>query len=162
MPRRAGYSSLQITLHWLVAILILAAWIWSDGAEDESRGKLLSGAGLLEGNTLHDWLGWAAFALIVLRMAVRTVQGAPGPVPGTSAMMESATVWGHRLLYLLMIAAPALGIVVWYGRSDAAGELHETFSNALMIVALGHAAAAIWHQLVKKDAVLTRMIRPGA
>ena len=76
--------------------------------------------------------------------------------------MQQAAVWGHRLLYVLMLAVPALGAAAWYGGIEDAGEVHELAGNALMIVALGHAAVALWHQYVRRDGTLTRMLRPGA
>jgi len=161
MSQKTGYSSLQIALHWLIAVLILGAWWTHEGMERALRTRIETGASGFDGNTLHVWLGGTAFALILLRIVVRLIQGAPGVVPGTSAMMESAAIWGHRVLYLLMIAAPALGAASWYGGVKAAGELHEFAGNALMIVALSHAAVAIWHQMVRKDRALTRMLRPG-
>ena len=162
MSERSSYSGLQIALHWLIAVLIVAAWFTHEGMGQALRTRIETGATGIEGNTLHVWLGGAAFALILLRVIVRLVQGAPGPVPGTTPAMEAAAVWGHRLLYLLMIVTPAVGAAAWYGGVRPAGEVHETLGMALMLVALGHAVVAIWHQWVKKDGVMSRMTRPGA
>ena len=160
MSEKIGYSHLQIALHWIIAMLILAAWWTHEGMGRALDERIRSGATGIEGNTLHVWLGGAAFMLILIRIVVRLIQGAPGPVPGTSLTMERAAVWGHRLLYLLMLLTPAAGAAAWYGANEAPGEAHEILGNALMIVALGHALVAIWHQAVKKDGTLTRMVRP--
>jgi len=96
----------------------------------------------------------------LIRIVVRRVQGAPGPLPGATPLMEKAATWGHRLLYLLMVLTPALGALAWNAHSEAVGELHETVGSALMLVALGHALVALWHQYVKKDGSLTRITRP--
>ena len=40
-------------------------------------------------------------------------------------------------------------------------EVHEWAAKLLMILALGHAAMAVFHQVVRKDGTLTRMLRPG-
>lgn len=162
MSERTSYSRLQIILHWLIAALIIAAWFTPEDMGRALRTRIETGATGIEGNTLHVWLGSAAFALILLRVIVRLVQGAPGPVPGSSPLMASAAVWGHRLLYLLMIVTPAAGAAAWYGGIKPAGETHEILGNALMLVALGHALVAIWHQWVNKDGVMARMTRPGA
>ncbi|MFZ6723284.1 cytochrome b/b6 domain-containing protein [Undibacterium sp. Ji49W] len=37
-------------------------------------------------------------------------------------------------------------------------ELHGLFANILLALATFHAAAALWHGLVKKDGVLRRML----
>lgn len=162
MTRRTGYSTAQITLHWLTAILIFAAWFTHENMGRALKTRLDSGATGTEGNTLHVWLGGAAFAVILIRLLVRAIQGAPGPLPGTTRAMEAAALWGHRLLYLLMLAAPALGALAWYGGVKAAGEVHELAGSALFFLALGHAAVAIWHQYIKRDGALTRMTHPGS
>ncbi|MGI3184508.1 cytochrome b [Nioella aestuarii] len=157
MEHPLGYSRLQIALHWLIAILILAAW-----ATHEGMGRLLEArieSGILTPNP-HAILGLAVFVLVLIRVIVRHRQGAPGPVPGSSAMAEAAALWGHRLLYLLMILTPIGGAITWFGGIEALGEGHELLGNALMIVALGHAVVAILHQLVLKDGTMTRMLRP--
>ncbi len=161
MAEKTGYSGLQIALHWIIAVLIIAAWWTHEGMGRALEQRIQSGATGIEGNTVHVWLGGLTFLLILIRIVVRFVQGAPAAVPGTSPMMEQAAVWGHRVLYLLMILTPAAGAAAWYGGNEAPGEAHEVLGNALMIVALGHALVAIWHQAVKKDGVLTRMVRPG-
>ncbi len=151
------YSKPQIVLHWLIALIIIFEWVSGDGMGRVLRARLESGASGLEGGTPHVWLGSVVFALILIRVLLRWVQGAPGALPGNSALMTRAAEWGHRVLYALMIAVPALGALAWFGGVNAAGELHETVANALMILALGHAVFAIWHHFIKRDGALNRM-----
>jgi cytochrome b561 len=160
MTERTGYSLTQIALHWVTAILILAAWWYSEGMGDALDARLESGATGITGNTLHVWLGGATFLVILIRIAVRLMQGAPEAVPGTSPLMAKAGEWGHRLLYLLMITTPLLGAITWYLSYDGTGDLHTYSANALMIVALGHAAMGLWHHYGVKDDTLRRMMRP--
>jgi cytochrome b561 len=159
MTTRAGYSTLQITLHWATAILIPATWWFSEGMGRALRDRITSGATGFEGNTLHVWLGGAAFAVILIRLIVRALSGAPDHVPGTSPLMAMAATWGHRLLYVLMLAVPAMGAAAWYLGAEVVADPHALAANALMIVALAHAALALWHQYVKKDGTLRRMMR---
>ena len=84
MAERTGYSGLQIGLHWLVAFLIFAAYFTSDDMGDALRERITSGATGTEGNTLHVWLGGTVLALVVIRIVVRLMRGAPGPAAGTS------------------------------------------------------------------------------
>ncbi|TMV07815.1 cytochrome b [Ruegeria sediminis] len=162
MPRRNGYSALQITLHWLIAVLIAAAWFTHEGMGRALEKRIETGASGIEGNTAHVWIGGAVFALILLHLIVRLIQGAPGPVPGSSPMIAAAALWGHRLLYLLMVVTPALGATAWYGGVEPAGEVHELFGFTLILVSLGHAVMALWHQNVWKDGTMTRMTKPQA
>ena len=94
MTARTTYSRLQIALHWLVALLIIATWFLGDGMGRVWRNRIESGQSGLEGNTLHVWLGMAVFALVLLRLVVRLIQGAPAPVPGTPKLLELTTHWG--------------------------------------------------------------------
>ncbi len=160
MSPRAAYSRLQIALHWLIAILIAAAWLTHENMGRALKTRIETGATGFEGNTPHVWLGITVFVLVLIRIVVRRVQGAPGPLPGATPLMEKAALWGHRLLYLLMVLTPALGAVAWNAHSETVGELHETVGGTLMLVALAHALVAIWHQYVKKDGSLTRITRP--
>lgn len=160
MPARPAYSRLQIALHWLVAILITAAWLTHEGMGRALETRIETGASGFEGNTPHVWLGIAVFVAVLIRIVVRRVQGAPGPLPGATPLMDKAATWGHRLLYLLMVLTPALGALAWNAHSEAVGEVHETVGSALVLVALGHALVALWHQYVKKDGSLTRITRP--
>lgn len=161
MSIRTGYSSLQIALHWLIAILIVAAYILSDGMGGALRRRIEAGTTGLEGNTIHVWLGGAAFLLILIRIVVRLVRGAPAPADGTPPRLAQAAIWGHRALYALMILTPALGAAAWYAHLIDLGDVHALAGNALLILAAGHAAAAVWHQFVAKDGTLDRMRRPG-
>ena len=70
MPDRIGYSRLQIILHWLIAILIVFAWITHEAMEDAFEARIERGATGLEGNTLHVWLGGAVFLLVLIRIAL--------------------------------------------------------------------------------------------
>ena len=69
-----------------------------------------------------------------------------------------AADWGHRLIYLLMIAVPLGGISTFFLGLDV-GELHGLAANVLMVVVLGHALMALYHQYVVKDGLLRRMMQ---
>ena len=158
MSGRIAYSRLQIALHWAIAALIFACYFTADGMGRALRQRIEAGQTGIEGNTLHVWLGGSAVLLIVLRLILRASAGAPGPLPGTSDLAAKANVWGHRLLYALMIAAPIPGFVAWYGGVTSVGEAHELLGNALVLIGTAHALIAILHHVVLKDATLTRMI----
>ncbi len=157
MRNTTGYSRLQIALHWLIAALIVLNYFVSEGMEDAFDGMMegTAASGLVP--TAHVWVGVAVLALVLLRLLVRLVQGAPEPLG--ASVGDKAAVWGHRVLYLLMLAVPMLGAVTWFGGMDATADLHVIAVNVLMILALGHAAMAIFHQYVLRDGLLGRMMR---
>jgi cytochrome b561 len=161
MSKRNGYTSLQISLHWLIAILITAAYFLSEDMGKALRTRIETGATGFDGNTVHVWLGTLVLALIVLRIIVKIAQGGPAPLPGASRRETIAAHAGHGLLYLLMLIAPIAGAVAWYGGVRDVAELHEVTSNALFLLAILHAAIALWHQFGRKDGSLMRMLKPA-
>lgn len=156
---RAGYSGLQIALHWIVAFLIFGAWFTHEGMGRALRQRIEQDLSGFDGATLHTMLGGAAFAFVLVRLVVRLSRGAPEP--HGSPMVQMAATWGHRLLYALMILAPLLGAITWYGKVEALGEIHELVGQALMIVAIGHLLMAMLHQALWSDGTLSRMISPS-
>jgi cytochrome b561 len=152
-----GYSGIQIALHWLIAILILTAWFTGEGAEEAM--ELVEDGGVA-GFVPHVAVGLSILALVVVRVLVRLGRGAPAApgVPGSWQVM--AADWGHRLIYLLMVAVPLGGVSTFFLGLDV-GEIHGLAANVLMLVILGHALVALYHQYVLKDGLLRRMMRAG-
>lgn len=157
MKTTTGYSGLQIGLHWLVAILIVIAWFTGEGAEEAM--EVVEDGGTV-GFVPHVAIGLSILTLVVIRLLVRLSRGAPAApgVPGSLAVR--AADWGHRLIYLLMIAVPLGGASVFFLGLDV-GEIHGLAANLLMLVVLGHALVALYHQYVLKDGLLRRMMKAG-
>jgi len=150
-----GYSGLQIALHWVIAILIVTAWFTGEGAEEALEVVEEGGAA---GFVPHVAIGLALLALVVLRILVRLGRGAPAAPGAPGSLAVLAADWGHRLLYLLMIAVPLGGASVFFLGLDV-GEVHGLAANLLLLVALGHAVMALYHQYVLKDGLLRRMMK---
>jgi cytochrome b561 len=151
-----GYSGVQIALHWGIAILILLAWLSAEGAEEAMEA---AEDGAATGFVPHVALGLAILALVVLRLVIRLTRGAPAApgIPGSPQVRVAD--WGHRLIYLLMIAVPLGGVSIWFLGMDN-GDVHGFFANVLLIVAFGHAVMALYHHYVLKDGLIRRMMRP--
>lgn len=103
----------------------------------------------------------------------------PAIVSGWTQLASKAV---HYLLYTLLAAEAVLGFTLRWSGGEAmsffglpipapfaawsraahhqVGELHEKVGWAIIIVALGHAAAALYHHYVLRDRVLVRML-PG-
>lgn len=161
MSSKTGYNGLQIGLHWLIAALICTNYLVSEGMEDafdamaEGEG---TGGGLV--STVHVYVGLAVLALAVLRLIVRFASGAPDAPGDQGSIGVKLAGWGHKALYLLMILVPALGAITWYGKTEITADAHVIAMNVMMLLALGHAVIAIFHQYVLKDGLLARMVRP--
>lgn len=152
----SGYSRAQIALHWLTAVAVLVAWFTQEAMEETAEAVWEAGGGPFP--TVHTVAGFSAFVLILGRLWLRRRRGAPEP-QGSERVRMAAT-WGHRLLYALVLLVPSLGALTWFGGFQDLGEVHELAAQALLVVALGHAAMALWHQYGKKDGTLMRMLRP--
>lgn len=168
MPPIPRHDPVTLTLHWLIALLIAAAYVTSELAE--GRGG--------PGMNLHGSLGLAVLGLSLLRIIWRGFAPHPAPVP-MGALMARVAHLAHVALYVAMVAAPALGLAALWARGTEMSFLglvplpspmtanralsrtlkgaHELASNALVVLALLHAAAAIFHQYVLRDRLLERM-----
>jgi cytochrome b561 len=157
MARKSAYSTAQIVLHWLTALCVVTAYLFSEAMEDIARATWDAGGSPFP--TPHTIAGFLVVFLVIARLILRARTGAPEP-QGTGAA-QAAAVWGHRLLYALLLAVPVLGFLTWIVGVQGLGEFHGLLGQAILLVALGHALMALWHQYVKKDGTLTRMLRPG-
>ena len=146
---------LQIALHWVVAILILVAWLSAEGAEEAMEAVEDGGA---VGFVPHVAFGLAILALVVVRILVRLSRGAPAAPGEPGSLAVKAADWSHRLIYLLMIAVPLGGASVFFLGLDV-GDVHGLAANVLMLVVLGHALMALYHQYILKDGLLRRMMK---
>jgi cytochrome b561 len=155
MKTTTGYSGVQIALHWLVAVLIVIAWFTGEGAEEAM--EVVEDGGTI-GFVPHVAMGLAILALVVIRLLVRLSRGTPAAPGVPGSLPVRAAEWGHRLLYLLMIAVPLGGIRVFFLGLDV-GDMHGLAANVLMLVVLGHVLIALYHQYVVKDGLLRRMMR---
>ena len=155
MKTTTGYSGVQIALHWLVAVLILVAWLSGEGAEEAME---VVEEGGVAGFVPHVAFGLSILALVVIRVLVRLGRGAPAAPGAPGSLAVKAADWGHRLIYLLMILVPLGGASVFFLGLDV-GDVHGLAANLLMLLVLGHALMALYHQYVLKDGLLRRMMR---
>jgi cytochrome b561 len=164
MKQSTGYTRAQIGLHWLTVVLVAYNLI----IDNQMRPVLKATADgtapnpndLLMAN-LHAWLGIAILAIVAVRLALRFTHGAPPPPAGVSGPVRLASEISHWLFYALLFALPLTGAAAYYFGIGWAGDLHgEILKSALWVVIAIHATAALWHHFVKKDTVLTRMLKP--
>lgn len=158
MSASPAYTKRQIILHWIVALLILFNYITGDFMADAMRAAVNAGEKL--GPTPHVIAGIAIVLLVLWRMAIKAKRGAPGPLPGESAAMNKMAHLGHLALYGVVILTVVSGGLAWGAGIRAAGEAHETLTTVLMVLVAGHVVMALYHQFVKRDGVLMRMIHP--
>jgi cytochrome b561 len=157
---RQGYSGLQITLHWLIAALVLFQLVFGESMGEVAwaeRHGVAAAASDLFLAWAHYWVGIAVIVLVATRLGLRLVQGAPEPIGNRRAAMVARLA--HAFSYLLLLAVPVTGLMAVYV-SDEIGDIH-TLGQPLFIAFLAlHVLGAIYHHVVAKDDTLRRMLMP--
>ena len=176
------YASVPRFLHWLSVILVIVAWTLGTFGDD-----LPKGAARDTGLFVHISAGLVILMALVMRLAWRVAEPPPPPEPNEfgrwlGALADPAARLAHYTLYALLIAVPIAGIAAQFARGNAlplfgiaeiaspwlrdrafahnVTEIHEILANALVIVAIFHATAALLHHFVFRDNTLIRML-PG-
>ena len=177
------YGMMPQFLHWMTVVLVIVAWALGTFGDD-----LPKGAARATGLFLHISAGLVVLAAVVARLLWRVIDPPPEAEPDKlggwlGALAVPAAHVAHLALYLLLFVVPIVGIVAQFARGDAlplfgaieiaspwvrdrafahtVTEIHELAANALVIVALLHAAAAMIHHYVLGDGTLVRMLPRG-
>ena len=176
LPREvAAYDPGLRTIHWLMAALIfvtLPLGVWA---------SLLPGGSARRVEILffHKSIGVTVLGLVALRIVWRLIVGAPAYAEPLGKFIHVASRAGHLALYALMIAMPVSGYlgsiagghpVSWLGLFElprlvakdkvlavTASSAHLVFAWMLAFVLAAHLSAVVWHAMLKRDSVLTRM-----
>lgn len=163
--RPAGYSAVQIALHWIIAVLILLQFLAHDGIEHAwdafEDGEAVAG-GDLPLAYLHVSVGVAILLLAVVRVWIRLTRGAPPLPENDPAIARFGAHAVHGLIYVLLFLTPLSGAAAWFLGVEEAGDAHEALKSALLILIVLHIAGAIFQQFVMRSGVLMRMFRPAA
>lgn len=176
MSSTQQYTKTAIGLHWIIALLIVAAfglgWIMTD----------IPGFSVikLKYYSWHKWIGVTVFALAVIRVLWRMTHPAPALPNSIPQWQQKASHILHWVLYALIFIAPLSGYfyslaagfpVVYLGivplpvfidpNPALAGQLKELHEAAVTLMAwlVGlHVLAALKHHFIDKDGVLIRML----
>lgn len=171
------YSLPAISLHWLIAILIIGLLALGWYMLDIQRGTPARGFYY----NLHKSIGLVVGLLIVLQLLWRAGHRPP-PLPSTlDAWQIRVTRITHALLYVLIVTMVASGYVeanfTKYGvkffgiplppwgpedqrMSALFASIHEYAAYAMTILLAGHVGAALYHLIIKRDTIFRRML-PG-
>jgi cytochrome b561 len=171
-----AYGSLAKFLHWAIVLLIVGQWFLAEAAEE-------AGKGTPERASLMGWhisFGMLVLLLALLRIGWKVVNKGHPATLGDIAWQRKAAAAGHGLLYLLILLQPIAGwlVVSTAGRGpgffglfefpaltardhdlhEAMEVVHKMLFNVLVVVAVVHVAAALYHHWVLKDPTLRRML----
>lgn len=170
------YTKTAMLLHWLVALLIIAAFLLGLTMVD-IKGITPT---KLKYYSWHKWLGVTVLFLAVAR-ALWRIKHTPPPHPAhMPAWQNKAADAVHYLLYFFIFAVPVSGYlyslaagvpVVYLGvwqmpvLFEGSAELkemlkpvHYWLNMAMAVFVIAHAGAALKHHFIDRDGVLKRML----
>jgi cytochrome b561 len=169
------YDRIAITLHWLIALGVIAqialGW-WMIDIPKQPAGVRAYWF------NLHKSIGLTVGLLIVARIAWRLTHRPP-PLPATLPRWQArAARTSHALLYVCMLAMPVSGYlgssfsgypIRYFGMTvpgwgwkdevlkDALSTVHYSAAWLFMALIALHVAAALKHWLFDRDTVFERM-----
>jgi cytochrome b561 len=171
------YGVVARCLHWLtvlmVAVMITAGLIMTQEIPRPIQDRLF---------ILHKGLGVLVLLTILLRLAWRLFNPPP-PLPASVPPVQRVAAGAvHVLLYAMLLAMPvsgyirvvaggfpiellnALGVPPLLAKNvplgDAASSVHVTLAFILIGLIGIHVAAALYHGIVRRDGVISRMWPP--
>lgn len=154
------YSPMQKAMHWLIVLLCLSQFPTAWAIQ---RTHLAHPFGLrpepldLFLHKVHAWSGWTILVLAMALVALRALRGAPELPHGTTAWQR----WLARLAHLSLYAGIAVLAVTGTGAmylSQRFAPVHILFVNLGIALVFLHIAAVIWHQAIRRDGLLWRMM----
>lgn len=172
---RSGYGLVPVALHWLMLVLVAAAYATMEFKSAFPKGS--EGRAMLA--LWHYGLGLSVFGLVWLRLLVRLAGDEPAIEPPLPAWQARAARAMHWVLYALMIGLPLFGWlaisakgtpVAFFGMALPAlvgedkalakvlKEIHEAAATAGYGLVGLHAAAALLHHYILRDNTLKLML----
>ncbi|RFP12004.1 MULTISPECIES: cytochrome b [unclassified Duganella] len=177
MDNKTNFSRTTIVLHWLVAASIIGLIALGIYMVETESWHLYD---------IHKSIGLLTFVAILARLAWRWRNGLPQPVRPVSRLEYVTAVAAHVVLLILTVVLPlsgmlysgasghGFGIFDWEifpshylgdqavplsaRWSDIGQTLHGLLGYLLLTLIVLHAAAALKHHFIDKDATLKRML----
>jgi cytochrome b561 len=170
------YTRTAIAFHWLIALLIVCGfslgWVMTDiPGFTPTKLRYFS---------WHKWIGVTVLALVVLRILWRATHAAPPLPTGMPAWQRAAAQVAHLALYVLMVLIPVSGYlyssaanvpVVYLGLVPlprliapdpvlkvVLKNVHIALNYTLLVLVVLHVVAALKHQWLDRDGLLSRML----
>lgn len=167
------YGAVSRTLHWLIAALMVAAYLIGDQSEDLPRAEA---SGIL---AIHALPGLVVLVLGLLRIGWRHLDPAP-PLPvGLPGWELKAARFVHLGLLAIMLGLPLTGLasvlfgfrpfeIRWLGElapvagigwlHEAAEGVHVALGKLFLVLLLAHVGAVVWHAFGRRYELLSRML----
>ncbi len=173
-----AYGRLAKWLHWITAVLMLVALPFGFVIQHvKDSDKMVFYA-------IHESVGLTIFLVVLLRLAWRRISPPPPLDARLPRPLRVAATAVHHALYALLLIQPLLGFfmtnafgfplqgqtaylgfidlpkfmeaVPWLG--NALGVLHRIGGWAILVLLVLHIGGAVWHQAIRRDDTLLRMV----
>lgn len=171
-----GYAGTAIFLHWLAALLVGGTF---------ALGLLMTDIPGLTPTKLkyfswHKWIGLTVLLTMLPRLLWRVLRAVPAMPAGMGRWQRRAAHLAHLALYCLLLAVPLSGLlysqaagvpVVLFGVLDIPALIapdpgwkallksaHWLLNCTLLALVCLHVLAALKHQFVDRDNLLSRML----
>lgn len=172
----AGYGHVSRALHWLVVLLMAAAFVSVELHEKFAEGSAMEHRMML----LHFSAGAGVLALVLPRLLARLWGRTPRIEPKPPVWQTALAHAVHAMLYVLMAALPLSGWLWMNSGGHAveliggltlpdlvapdevlhyrAGRLHDLLGNLGYLLIGVHAVAALVHHHLMRDNTLRLML----
>lgn len=158
-----GWSRLSVTLHWSIVALIIIQFLDNDYMKDLWRSAR-RGTEATSATEIGGWIHIVAGTLILLFAAIRLWDRFANGRPSYPANEPVWAKWiakvTHFLIYAILLAMPAVGLVAYFGGLGELGEVHEFLWTPLLVLVGVHVLGALAQHFYFKSDVLTRIVRP--
>ena len=154
------YTHLQIILHWLIAILIVAQYVGAETIEHFMHDAGITASSSAEIPLMaraHVLGGIAIGVLMLIRIILRFTSGAPALPKEETPIMKMIAHATHVTLYAALILLPVSGMVGWFGQVENALAAHNVLKVVLLAFVALHIVGALYHQFVLKNNLIKRM-----
>ena len=172
---RTRYDAVAMSLHWLMAVLLIFMLFLGEDLMDEKGGGAF-------GPSLHVSIGSSILVLTVLRLVWRLFNPPPAFPAGMASWEQMAAKAMHLLFYVLLIGIPLTGwlatpkflseegstmSLMVFGAFPLPGApslglpmkgFHALGSNISIALLALHVLAALKHHFINRDNVLRRML----
>ena len=172
---RTRYDTVAMSLHWLIAALLIFMLFFGEELMDEKDGGGF-------GPSLHVSIGSAILVLSLFRLVWRLINPPPAYPASMAPWERMASTATHLLFYVLLIGIPLTGWLATpkflseegkmagltlFGAFPLPGApslglpmkgIHELGSNLGIVLLALHVLAALKHHFINRDDVLRRML----
>lgn len=168
------FSALTVSLHWFIALGMIAMIAFGLYLEDLPRGPE---KGQLIG--LHKSFGILIFLLALMRISWRYKNGFPRPLSQMPNWQTNLAKLAHWVLIIGTVLMPVSGVIMSIGgghplgifgleliagseqKNEALSEvghiIHGLGGKLLILFIILHSVGAVKHQLIDKDGTIRRM-----